>query len=85
MARQGDIHPLPMARAMAGSALTATHRPRTRGFHGAVDPRTLFLYVIVFLLGLAGGWLGIRVRPVGRRIRSEFDMASEPSGRGFGT
>ncbi|MES6558439.1 MAG: permease, partial [Cutibacterium acnes] len=30
-----------MARAMAGSALTATHRPRTRGFHGAVDPRTL--------------------------------------------
>ena len=51
MARQGDIHPLPMARAMAGSALTATHRPRTRGFHGAVDPRTLFLYVIVFLLG----------------------------------
>ena len=55
MARQGDIHPLPMARAMAGSALTATHRPRTRGFHGAVDPRTLFLYVIVFLLGLGGG------------------------------
>ena len=61
MARQCYIHPLPMARAMAGSALTATHRPRTRGFHGAVDPRTLFLYVIVFLLGLAGGWLGIKV------------------------
>ena len=54
VARQGDIHPLPMARAMAGSALTTTHRPRTRGLHGAVDPRTLFLYVIVLNILLMG-------------------------------
>lgn len=39
---------------MAESAPTTAPRPRTRGFHGAVDPRTLFLYVIVLNVLLMG-------------------------------
>ena len=51
---QGHTHPLPRAGAMAESAPTTAPRPRTRGFHGAVDPRTLFLYVIVLNVLLMG-------------------------------